>query len=310
MMRWLSILLLLLPAPLCGQQIVVSATIDTNHIRIGEPIQLTLQAIYDTALQVEWPVFESAVQSFPLIEAGERKQTTEGSKHLIQANYSITAFDTGFVVLAPIAFGFYEADEPVTDSLYTEPLLIRVDFVAIDTTQPYKPIKAPYNAPMTWREWLPYIAVPLMLVALGLIIWYLYKRQQNKPETVVAPPKPPAEPPHVVALRELQAIEGEGLWQAGQYKAYHDRVSTVLRTYVEHRFQLEALESTTGELIMAFAKVPIPRLQVEQLREVLTIADLAKFAKVEPTPEENTKSLALARNFVLVTQQVEQEGEA
>lgn len=307
MMRWLLTVWLLLPLSLWGQQVNVSATIDTNHIRIGEPINLTLQAVYDTTLEVEWPLFESTVQSFPLIEAGERKQTTEGSKHIAHANYSITAFDTGFAVLAPIAFGFYKAQQPITDSFYTEPLLIQVDFVAIDTTQPYKPIKAPYNAPMTWREWLPYIVVPLMLVAIGFIIWYLYKKQQNKPKQTIAAPKPPPESPHVVALRELQAIERQAIWQAGQYKAYHEQISTVLRTYIEHRFQLEALESTTADIMVAFTKVPIPRLQVEQLNEVLTIADLAKFAKVEPLPEENTKSLLLARDFVLATQEKEQE---
>ncbi len=307
MKQWWFIVLLWWPISLWSQTVEVSATLDTNHIRIGEPIHLTLQAVYDTSLQVEWPLFDQAVQSFPLIETYDREKLTEGPQHIERGSYDITAFDTGFIVLEPIAFGFYREGEPTTDTFLTEPLLVQVDFVEVDTTQPYKPIKGPIDAPMTWREWLPYVAIPLMLVVLGLIIWYLYKKQKEKPQPTPEPIDLPTEPAHVIALRELEALERAELWQAGDYKEYHDRVSDILRGYIERRFHIEALESTTEELMVTFNKVPVPRLQVEQLREVLTIADLAKFAKVEPLPEENAKSLSLARDFIAATKVDEKE---
>lgn len=301
MKRWWIIALLWWPMSIWSQSVEVSATLDTNHIRIGEPIRLTLQAVYDTSLQVEWPLFDQAVQSFPIIETYDRENLTEGPQHIERGSYAITAFDTGFIVLEPIAFGFYKEGEPTTDTFLTEPLLVQVDFVEVDTTQPYKPIKGPIDAPMTWQEWLPYVAIPLMLVVLGLIIWYLYKKQKEKPQPLPKPIEVPKEPAHVMALRELEALERAELWQNGDYKEYHDRVSDIVRAYIERRFHIEALESTTEELMVTFNKVPVPRLQVEQLREVLTIADLAKFAKVEPLPEENAKSLSLARDFITAT---------
>lgn len=309
MKHWWIIALLLWPAYLWSQSVQVSATLDTNHIRIGEPIRLTLQAAFDTSLQIEWPLFDQSVQSFPIIETFDREQRTEAPQHMMRGTYDITAFDTGFIVLAPIAFGFFHEGQTTTDTFLTEPLLVRVDFVNIDTTQPYKPIKGPIDAPMTWREWLPYAAIPLMLVILGLIIWYLYNKQKEKPRQMLAPIPVPKEPAHVVALRQLEALERAELWQAGDYKEYHDRVSAILRGYIEGRFHIEALENTTEELLVTFNKVPVPRLQVEQLREVLIIADLAKFAKVEPLPEENAKSLMLSRDFIQATKAEENKEE-
>lgn len=307
MRRVWFIAFLISPLWLMSQTMEVSATLDTNHIRIGEPIRLTLQAVYDTSLQVEWPLFDQTVQSFPIIETYDRQQQSDGPQYIERGSYDITAFDTGFIVLEPIAFGFFREGESATDTLLTKPLLVQVDFVQVDTTQPYKPIKGPINAPMTWREWLPYVAIPLMLVVLGLIIWYLYKKQKEKPQPAAKPVAIPKEPAHVIALRELEALEQEELWQNGDYKEYHDRVSDILRGYIERRFHIEALESTTEELMVTFNKVPLPRLQVEQLREVLTIADLAKFAKVEPLPEENAKSLNLARDFIAATKAEEKK---
>lgn len=304
--QWITTLLLFLGV-IAGraQPATVTATLDTQHIRIGEPIELLLQARYDSSYQIEWPAFTQKVQSFSLIAdstlpVSYRQDTITATKR-----YTITAFDTGFAVLEPIAVGFFRKGETSVDTLYTEPLLVQVDFVKVDTTKPFKPIKAPRSVPVTWQERLPYVLIPLMLIALGLIIWYLYKKQKNKP-TPISPPKPaPAIPPHEEALARLKALEAEELWQQGESKEYHDRLTDIVRDYIEKRYQLAAMESTTEELMPAFERLPVPRQQVEQLREMLTIADFAKFAKMEPTPEDNHRSLTLARDFIEATRPID-----
>jgi hypothetical protein len=71
-----------------------------------------------------------------------------------------------------------------------------------------------------------------------------------------------------------------------------------VRTYIEERFKTPALELTTDELLF---KAKIHRdLQpyTDQLKMILQTADLAKFAKAKPMPQEHYDAMDHARKFI------------
>ena len=111
-------------------------------------------------------------------------------------------------------------------------------------------------------------------------------------------PQKPSESLQEKTLRQLTELDMRQLWQKNQVKEYYVELTDIVRNYVEMRFQTPALELTTDELLY---KVQIHReLQPHYalLSSILHTADLAKFAKAQPLPQEHMDAMEKAKQFV------------
>jgi hypothetical protein len=102
-----------------------------------------------------------------------------------------------------------------------------------------------------------------------------------------------------VALQALAALEASPLLERGQVKEYHIAASDILRTYVEERFRVEALEMTTREVLEGLSEVGADAAFRVGLRTFLEACDLVKFAKARPGEARSREALALARRIIL-----------
>ena len=59
----------------------------------------------------------------------------------------------------------------------------------------------------------------------------------------------PKLPPHQLAMKEIERIKTEKIWQKGQSKEYYTELTDALRTYIKNRFGFNALEMTSSEII-------------------------------------------------------------
>ncbi|MEZ5049976.1 MAG: hypothetical protein R2766_10040 [Saprospiraceae bacterium] len=101
-------------------------------------------------------------------------------------------------------------------------------------------------------------------------------------------------------------MNNKQLWQRGEIKEYQSELTHVIRQYLEDRYDVNALEMTTNEILKSLSKKDFEAIYNEDLREILTVADLVKFAKA--TPEENIhqKFMDKSVDFVNNTKIVEQ----
>ena len=86
-----------------------------------------------------------------------------------------------------------------------------------------------------------------------------------------------------IALEKIKILSQKQLWQQGKTKAFQTDVTFIIREYLENRFGIAALESTTDELMTTLENrqfLDPPTRQ--QLRNVLETADLQKFADQPP----------------------------
>ena len=286
-----------------NQSSLVKATLDRDTIRIGEQTTLYLRGSVNTGFFCQFPFTGDTLSS--AIEVIEQSQTDSVQKKDVREYIrllTITSFDTGAHIIP--AFEFIIHDSITRDTLYSQPATLYVQDVAVDTAQAPKDIKPVTSIPAPilpgnykWMWWL------LLLIPVAAIVWYLlYRRKQPRQAPVLAAPVIPA---HIVALEALQKLDSEKLWQKNQYKAYHSTLTEIVRRYIEARFNIPALEQTSGAILamLKYAPAVADQQLYESLGQLLRLADAVKFAKYIPLAPENEQSIHSARQFIERTSQ-------
>lgn len=281
-----------------------TATIDSSNILIGDHVHLLLQYTAPANAAIQWPVLNDTLTAHLEIISKQAPDTVSTSnRNLITLSQAltITCFDSGSFTIPPIAFSYKLSGDTSTYTSLTAPLLLNVNTVKVDTTQDIKDIKAPLTSPITLRELLPWIGGGLTLIlVIALIIYIIIRRKKKKPIFGVF--SKPALPAHIEALNELSKLRQARLWQQGQNKEYHSRISDILRIYIEKRYHIPAPEMITPEVLGAVSKQEGLTTEIQyQLKNILELADRVKFAKFQPLPDEHDQSLKEAVAFVEAT---------
>ena len=127
----------------------------------------------------------------------------------------------------------------------------------------------------------------------------LKRRRQVKPEPAAAPPPPPPPPdPYTTALARLDAIDAESWSARGDVARHYELVADALRDYLEAAHGIPARERTTTELLWSLPPGLAEGGLRRRMQEVLEEADLVKFAKVRPAPDESTRYTDRARDLL------------
>ncbi len=309
--RMIKLILLLSVVLLSGivhaQRIKATASIDSTNILLGDQVKLFLEIDHPKNVKVEFPNVPDTISS--LIEVLSRSpidtfqmDNEEYQKQI--RSYLITCFDSGTYRIPP--YWFKIDVNGLTDSIPTNGVTLNVNSMAIDTTKGPTDIKMPYDAPLTLKEVVPYILGVILIGAIVFFILYSIKRKKkNKP--LFSLPQKPKEPAHVIALRELDRIKDEKLWQKGKAKEFYSDVTEVLRIYIEDRFEIPAMEQTTDEILTSFRykRDLIGEKTFTNLSQLLSLADLVKFAKYIPLPDDNNLTLVNSYFFVNETKKEE-----
>ncbi|MEZ4774294.1 MAG: hypothetical protein R3D00_14005 [Bacteroidia bacterium] len=294
-----ALFLLSLLFRLSAQQIEARLSADTTEMQIGDQIHLSLTVRHTPDILLQWPVIDSIegfeMLSFTRVDSlpnPDDKQVTQ-----VQ-HFTLTSFDSGSYRIAPIDIYYHTKTDPAQKATFTNALPLEVKTVAVDTTAEIKPIKDIRGAPLSFREVLPYLLIALLLAA---IIWFVIRKIKNRPkplpqENITVVPTVPA---HEIAMRKLAILEEKRLWQKELIKDYYSELTDIFREYLENKFHIMALEYTTNEIISSLRQLPaLKPIQVRQIDDLLTTADLVKFAKAKPASGENMEAMETIRNFV------------
>jgi hypothetical protein len=268
---------------------------------IGEQISYTLRIDAEPDVEFLFPTIQDTLSSkLEIISKLDPDTIYSESLTVVEQHFLITGFETGSQIIPSMEVIYKRGN--LLDTARSMPLIINLYEPLVDTTQQIKPIKAPINTPMSFKEILPWAAAGLGgLLLIGSAFWFIsrYLKRKRDPEGVS---QKPLEPPHVIAFRELDKLKEEKIWAKGEVKKYYTRLTEITRQYIERQFDIPAMESTTDEILHAFQKAnPEDMLIDEMLRELLELADLVKFAKENPLPLDNQSNLNNAYLFVQKT---------
>ena len=283
---------------------------DTNHIRIGEQVNLSIvvKANQGDVTEITWPIVsDTLTEQIDVVKVLPVDTFSEAGINLFTQQWIVTSFDTGQQVIPPFEL-VINGEEKETD-----PLLLQVETMEVDTTQAIKNIKGVQGVPISLLDWIKYHWQWFAgLGVLAILTFGIFLILRNRKKELKVPEKKaaPAIPPFITALKRLKELNESKLWKQGEVKKHHSEISEILREYLEFQFAFPALEQTTGEVMQAIRLTEIDNKQQKQLRRMLMLSDLVKYAKEKPGDAENLEMLNIAIEFVNTTKPAEEKIES
>lgn len=285
---------------------LINAKMDSTLLLMGKKTAIHVEVVQDKGQKGVF-VNEGVDTLNAFVEVSERLQadTTDLGNDRIQINRDIIvqSFDSGMYVIPAFKYVIGK------DTFKSNELTLKVLPVKVDSLPNIHDLKPVAEPPFFFSDYLPeflvkywwLIILVLVLIAAGIYAYFKWFKKGELPlrkkEKVI--------PPYDEAIMKLTQLKSEHLWEAGQEKEYFTRLTDILRNYIDRRFEINAMEMTSSQIIDVLRKNEETMPVNEQLSKILEMADFVKFAKMRPLPEDNEVAYQRALNFVNETKPVE-----
>lgn len=312
---------------LSAQKASVRVTVQPSDILIGEQAVVDLEVIVPKGRDIVFPIYpDTLVTGIEVLQMFD-VDTLETEVWTLSQKYLITSFDSTLYHVPYMAvidgadtiksndFGFKVSAPQLSDSTlaYLEKLhnaeTDSIDFVKLGIHD----IKPVMKEDFVWTDYLDYVYIPLLIFlifALIVVAYYFVTKKKKKgyfftPKIIL--------PPHVIAVDALDKLKAKKLTQLGHEKEFYTELTDIVRQYIEGRYGINAPEMLTDDIIKAVHLATDTKSSTESLKQILTLADLVKFAKFQPLQNENDLSIMNAYLFVNQTkieeiQKVDKDG--
>lgn len=298
------VLALFMALPASAGDAVVRARMDSTSIWMGEQTRIYLELVQDKDKIVSMPVLgDTLITGVEILNVSKPDTVSLGNDRIqINRDILVTSFDSGFYYIPPFRYILNN------DTFSTETLSLKVVSVEVDTTQAALDIKGVQEPPFVLLDYISDTALTIIgvIILLALIVaGYLYYRKRRKPAAEALSPEDLL-PPHERALKALEVLKENKLWQNGQEKEYYTQLTDILREYIDDRFHINAMEMTSSQILSVLRSNKETKAVDMQLKQILEMADFVKFAKMRPLPDDNEATMRDAISFVEETKVVEE----
>ena len=271
-------------------QIEITAELSKEYLNstlsIGDPFEVVVTAQYPPDTRISEP-FVDSLDDFLIVDQKSRSIEEKGR---ISTRYNIrmVPFETGELQIP--AFTFLVQSGEAVDTIASNEVPLRVVSVMPDEMQDINDIKKAVEFP----NFMPLIVAGVIIA--GSILGYLAYRYIKRMRSVraLSRPRPPA---WAEAIAALDSIPVEEWLLKGLFKRYYYSISETLKHYLERRFEFNAAEQTTTEIVANLKALRVP--QRDEFYNFFTRADLVKYAKHVPPRDEMNTAVQVAKDLVM-----------
>ncbi|CAA6804259.1 MAG: Unknown protein [uncultured Aureispira sp.] len=289
---------------------------DSTTFLIGDQISMELIVNVPAGYTPTFPIIDEILEKekLEIVDQQERKLIKGKPNYTYKQKFILTAWEPDTYQIPALSFA-YKNDGALVE-FESASLMLHVIAPQVTGDSTYvadiKTILAesPNLLDQLYGFFTHPVAVALLILLLAFLAFYAFMQYKNRLKTIV--PKTPEE----VLLEQLEALKQSDLLGQHRYKEYHTSISFLLRTYLNGRFQIKALERPTAAFLPLLKEHDLlaPSLY-EEFEMVLEHADLIKYAKASPLDLANKKALSFCFELVesvqekLSSTRLETEGE-
>lgn len=283
----------------------VHVRLDKTKMTIADAVLLQLEASVPSGYEMRMPKVDKVLENFGIVDWDNLGNKLDDKDNVVTTyQYRLEPFLSGKYDIPAFTFQFHDVNDPNSKhELASEPVPVEVTSLlgeqraklVIEDIEGV--VEMPKKASRWWLWGLGVLGIAAVPAG-----WLLLRSRRTKELVRIF------RPAHELAYARLRALVAEELVEAGRIKEFYDRISGILRHYIEDRFDLRAPERTTEEFLaeLRFADALSPSHK-EMLGEFLTHCDLVKFAKHEPTGERIQQTFDLVKDFIEKTRSDERK---
>jgi len=280
-----------------AQTISVAAYTDTTDYLVGDFINYEIEVVTRKNIEVISPSFPDTITQLELIAREEPVLTEDEKSKTTIYKFIFAGYDSVQAVIPSVIVKYRIANDTSFKKIVTDSVVVHIHTVPVSTAEEIKDVKSPIKIPYNWKWLLLWAAIALLIIIAGYFSYKKYKQKKSeKPVEKIITISP-----HVKALAALIILDNEKLWQKGFIKDYHSRITEIIRTYFEERFDLSAMELTTTETIHHLKSIKEKENILDITYDFLSNADLVKFAKFQPLETVNEEMMKQAKEIIQFT---------
>lgn len=271
----------------------VRGYVSEDSVAIGDRFYFSLVAEHDPGLTANlpttWP--DSTLGDLEFVDPARAAKstftrTTTAGMQVDSLVFEVTTFALDTAIVLPVEVTFTGDGQTFTAS--SQPLFVKVRSLVPKDAGEIRDLAPLIDFPRNWWPWIALAALATIVV--GLLMRYTRKLKRDSVPIPIGERYDPEVSPFDEAMARLKRLEQVDLYQDVAIKPFYVELSDLLRTYIERRLRIPALETTTRELILLVRRHSerpgFDKETVLLLQSVLTRADLVKFADVRPAPGE------------------------
>jgi len=276
--------------------LAVHVRVDKDKITIADTVLMEFEATIKSGYEVQMPKVDKVLEHFGIVDWDNIGDRLDANDNLVRTyQYRLEPFLSGKYQLPAFTFEFHDANEPQGKEyqLTTEPIDIEVTSLLGEQRSKLQiaDIEGVIDMPKEHSYWWMWL---LLAAAVLGFAGFFYVRRKRRVESIRI-----LKPAHEIAYERLRDLVNEDLVGAGRLKEFYERISNILRHYIEHRFDLRAPERTTEEFLIEIQRADVLLAShKESLARFLRHCDLVKFANVKPTTEQIQQTFDLVKDFI------------
>jgi len=284
---------------------IAELKIDTNYLKLGQQTVLKFSVTCNKDRKPVIPDWKEILKDkLEIISLGNADTVSlTDSQIKIRQELVVAKFNEDTSVIDSLVVPLYKKRDtlfiPCNDlTIYPIP-------ENVDMSKDFRDIKSPEDIPYSWQEILPYILLFVAVIVLGLLTWLmvvLIKKYRKKKAPIIIAEEPKVIiPADTIALEKLNRLKTEEKWFTTDSKTYITELTDILREYIFNRWEFDARESTSEEILAADFILKVDHIHLQNLKDILSTADFVKFAKANTSTDENKSMLDKAFKFVETT---------
>ncbi|MBD3257702.1 hypothetical protein GF377_04660 [candidate division GN15 bacterium] len=275
--------------------IEIETSVDKADVYIGDLITYKVTIRYDTTRYTLVPPPLGANLGAFDVKDYQPDVVTEldGDRVQSQTTFVLSTFTTGEYTIPPLPVIFELPDE-TRKLLLAEPVPINVASLLANAgdSVDIKPLKEPYAYARDYTLYYVSGAAGLGLLIIALVIWLWLRRRKKQQEYE------DLRPPWEKAFERLAYLQHEDLPGKEEYKDFYVRLTEIARWYLEHMYDVNALEMTTEQFVEGFSDIEMPDSLYDELVGFLRHADMVKFARFTPDRARPNEDFAFVHGMI------------
>ena len=140
----------------------------------------------------------------------------------------------------------------------------------------------------------------ILIIIILVLTYFLLKKYLKKTEKVLEIVEKELKlDPIELTVNKLETLKKEKLWEKDKINLHFTKVSNIIRKYLELKFNFNALEIPTADIIFKYKEFNQDDFSIKMLNKILSSCELVKFAKNRPDKSEILIHLENCKDFVI-----------